>query len=211
MTEAELEFREFFAAEYGRLRGLGYLLTSDWAEAEELAQDALVRTNRAWGWVRRHDRPSAYARKVLVNRHRSLLRRAKVEARHLAGRRVEETYLIGPVQLVTSVLEEFYNPAPNTWKDGTYEDGGDLSRAFTRRPEGRQSRGSFPGGQALVRTDLQAGRWRTTQWHIAWPYRCQPGVRCPALPGPSPAISITAPRCIDRSRPSRLMVEEILR
>lgn len=40
MTEAELEFREFFAAAYGRLRGLGYLLTSDWAEAEELAQDA---------------------------------------------------------------------------------------------------------------------------------------------------------------------------
>jgi hypothetical protein len=30
-------------------------------------------------------------------------------------------------------------------------------------------------------------------------------------PGPSPAIPITAPRCIDRSKPSRLMVEEILR
>ncbi|HEV3012244.1 MAG TPA: SigE family RNA polymerase sigma factor [Actinomycetota bacterium] len=90
MTEAEWEFREFFAAEYGRLRGLGYLLTSDWAEAEELAQDALVRTYRVWPRVRRHERPGAYARKVLLNRHRSLLRRAKVEARHLAGRRVEE-------------------------------------------------------------------------------------------------------------------------
>jgi RNA polymerase sigma-70 factor (sigma-E family) len=92
VTEAELQFREFFAAEYGRLRGLGYLLTSDWGEAEELAQDALVRTYRAWGRVRRHDRPSAYARKVLVNRHRSLLRRAKVEARHLASRRTDEAY-----------------------------------------------------------------------------------------------------------------------
>ena len=68
MTEAELEFREFFAAEYGRLRGLGYLLTSDWAEAEELAQDALVRTYRVWPRVRRHERPGAYARKVLLNR-----------------------------------------------------------------------------------------------------------------------------------------------
>ena len=87
---AELEFREFFAAEYGRLRGLGYLLTSDWAQAEELAQDALVRTYRAWSRVRRSERPGAYARKVLVNRHRSLLRRAAVEARHLAGRRSEE-------------------------------------------------------------------------------------------------------------------------
>ncbi len=92
-------------------------------------------------------------------------------------------HLVGPVQLVTSVLEEFYNPAPNTWKDGSYEDGGNLSRAFTRRPEGRQSRGSFPGDRRWFRTDLQAGRWRTTQWHIAWPYRCQPGVRCPALLG----------------------------
>ena len=90
MTGAELQFREFFAAEYGRLRGLGYLLTSDWAEAEELAQDALVRTYRAWSRVRRHDRPGAYARKALVNRHRSLLRRARVEARNLAGRRGEE-------------------------------------------------------------------------------------------------------------------------
>ena len=90
MTGAELQFREFFAAEYGRLRGLGYLLTGDWAQAEELAQDALVRTFRAWSRVRQHERPGAYARKVLVNRHRSLLRRAAVEAWHLAGRRVDE-------------------------------------------------------------------------------------------------------------------------
>ena len=31
MVAGELQFREFFAAEFGRLRGLGYLLTSDWA------------------------------------------------------------------------------------------------------------------------------------------------------------------------------------
>jgi RNA polymerase sigma-70 factor, ECF subfamily len=99
---AELEFREFFAAEYGRLRGLGYLLTSDWAQAEELAQDTLVRTYRAWPRVRRSQRPGAYARKVLVNRHRSLLRRAAVEARHLAGRRPEEAVQpdLGPDGLV---------------------------------------------------------------------------------------------------------------
>ncbi|MGH2813736.1 MAG: sigma factor, partial [Actinomycetota bacterium] len=59
MDGAELEFREFFAAEYGRLRGLGFLLTSDWAQAEELAQDALVRTYRAWPRVCRHERPGA--------------------------------------------------------------------------------------------------------------------------------------------------------
>ena len=78
MTEAEWEFREFFAAEYGRLRGLGYLLTSDWAEAEELAQDALVRTYDAWPRVRRQDRPGAYARKVLVLRYHEDLPEAEV-------------------------------------------------------------------------------------------------------------------------------------
>ena len=101
VTGAEWEFREFFAAQYGRLRGLGFLLTGDWAQAEELAQDALVRTYRAWPRVRRHERPGAYVRKVLLNRHRSLLRRAAVEARHLAGRRVEEAC---PAELGTDGL-----------------------------------------------------------------------------------------------------------
>jgi hypothetical protein len=59
VTGSEGQFREFFAAEYGRLRGLGYLLTGDWAQAEELAQEALVRTYQVWPRVRRHDRPGA--------------------------------------------------------------------------------------------------------------------------------------------------------
>jgi DNA-directed RNA polymerase specialized sigma24 family protein len=79
-----VEFREFFAAQYERLCWLGLLLTGDQAEAEELAQEALVRT--WWRWaVRRPNDPAAYARKVLVNRRRSLLRRAGVEARFLAS------------------------------------------------------------------------------------------------------------------------------
>ena len=89
-------------------------------------------------------------------------------------------HLAAPVQLVTDVLEEFYNPAPNAGKDGTYEDSTELPRTVMRRPEGLQSRGSFPEGNRWFRTDLQAGRWRTTQWHISWPYRCEPGV--PARP-----------------------------
>jgi RNA polymerase sigma-70 factor (sigma-E family) len=85
----DLEFREFFAGQFGRLRRFGFWLTGDWAQAEELAQEALVRTYRRWRWVRRYDRPEDYARKVLLNRHRSLLRRAVVEARYLAHSRPE--------------------------------------------------------------------------------------------------------------------------
>ena len=76
------DFREFFAQHYERLCRLGFLLTGDPAQAEELAQDALVRTWRRWRLVGRPDNPETYARKVLVNRHRSLLRRALVEARY---------------------------------------------------------------------------------------------------------------------------------
>jgi RNA polymerase sigma factor (sigma-70 family) len=76
------QFPEFFASQYGRLRRLGFLLTGDWAEAEELAQETLVRVWWRWTLVRGHQHPEAYARKVLVNWHRSLLRRLRLEARH---------------------------------------------------------------------------------------------------------------------------------
>jgi RNA polymerase sigma-70 factor (TIGR02960 family) len=83
------QFPEFFTSQYGRLRRLGFLLTGDWAQAEDLAQEALVRVYWRWSLVRRQAHPEAYARKVLVNRHRSLLRRLRLEARHARQTRVE--------------------------------------------------------------------------------------------------------------------------
>jgi RNA polymerase sigma-70 factor (sigma-E family) len=84
------DFLEFFAGEFWPLRRVGFLLTGDWDQAEELAQEAMARTWAVWPRVRSYDRPAAYARKVLVNRHRSLLRRALVEARHLVASRPQE-------------------------------------------------------------------------------------------------------------------------
>jgi RNA polymerase sigma-70 factor (sigma-E family) len=83
------QFPEFFTSQYGRLRRLGFLLTGDWAQAEDLAQESLVRVYWRWSLVRRQAHPEAYARKVLVNRHRSLLRRLRLEARHARQTRVE--------------------------------------------------------------------------------------------------------------------------
>jgi RNA polymerase sigma-70 factor (sigma-E family) len=79
----DAEFRDFFASQYERLCWLGLLLTGSRAEAEDLAQEALVRTWWRWQLVRRPDDPERYVRKVLVNRQRSLLRRALREARAL--------------------------------------------------------------------------------------------------------------------------------
>jgi DNA-directed RNA polymerase specialized sigma24 family protein len=82
MATDEREFLDFFADQYWPLRQVGFLLTGDWHEADELAQEAMARTYAVWGRVRQRERAAAYARKVLVNRYRSLARRARVEARH---------------------------------------------------------------------------------------------------------------------------------
>jgi len=74
------------------LRRVGFVRTGSWHESEELAQDAFAGTYAAWGRLRRPDRAAAYARKALVNRHRSLLRRAVVEARHALTQRPEDRY-----------------------------------------------------------------------------------------------------------------------
>jgi RNA polymerase sigma-70 factor (sigma-E family) len=86
----DAEFRDFFASQYDRLCWLGLLLTGSRAEAEDLAQEALVRTWWRWQLVRRPDDPERYVRKVLVNRQRSLLRRALRETRALAWSRPQE-------------------------------------------------------------------------------------------------------------------------
>jgi len=90
MAGDDREFLDFFADQFWPLRRVGFLLTGDWDQAEELAQEAMARTFAAWSRVRGYDRPAAYARKVLVNRHRSLLRRAVVEARHALTSRPQD-------------------------------------------------------------------------------------------------------------------------
>jgi RNA polymerase sigma-70 factor (sigma-E family) len=92
MAADEREFLDFFADQYWPLRRVGFLLTGDWHEADELAQEAMARTYAAWGRVRQRERAAAYARRVLVNRYRSLARRARVEARHLLADRPQDRY-----------------------------------------------------------------------------------------------------------------------
>jgi RNA polymerase sigma-70 factor (sigma-E family) len=98
------QFPEFFVSEYGRLCRLGFLLTGDWAEGEELAQETLVRIYWRWSLVRCQEHPEAYARKVLVNRYRSLLRRLRLEARH-AGRERAEALDLGSREELLVVRE----------------------------------------------------------------------------------------------------------
>jgi RNA polymerase sigma-70 factor (sigma-E family) len=66
-------FAEFVAQRSQRLLRTAYLLTRDWAYAEDLLQTALV---RAWSvWSRIEDDPEPYVRRVLINSYFSWWRR----------------------------------------------------------------------------------------------------------------------------------------
>jgi RNA polymerase sigma-70 factor (sigma-E family) len=71
------DFDEFVRRSSGSLLRTGYLLAGDRGHAEDLLQDALLRTARNWRTARAA--PEAYARRVLVNltrdRWRALKRR----------------------------------------------------------------------------------------------------------------------------------------
>ena len=67
------EFDEFVVTRSSRLLRTAYLLTRDWALAEDLLQTALA---KSWfAWSRLDDDPEPYVRKILVNTYASWWRR----------------------------------------------------------------------------------------------------------------------------------------
>jgi RNA polymerase sigma-70 factor (sigma-E family) len=67
------DFDEFVVTRSSRLLRTAYLLTRDWALAEDLLQTALAKSWFAWG--RLTDDPEPYVRKILVNTYASWWRR----------------------------------------------------------------------------------------------------------------------------------------
>jgi RNA polymerase sigma-70 factor (sigma-E family) len=79
------EVAALFHAHYPGMVRVGYLLTGDRALAEELAQEAFVRTWRRWDQIRSTETAAAaYVRATVVNLARMSLRRRVVELRHRA-------------------------------------------------------------------------------------------------------------------------------
>jgi RNA polymerase sigma-70 factor (sigma-E family) len=59
-------FEAFVAAGLPRLLGYAHALSGDQRVAEDLVQEALVRTGVAWSRVRRKDRPDAYVKTTIL-------------------------------------------------------------------------------------------------------------------------------------------------
>jgi RNA polymerase sigma-70 factor (sigma-E family) len=60
-------FARFVAARERALQRTAWLLTGDWALAEDLVQTSLVRAWPRWERIRRDDDPEIYVRRVMVN------------------------------------------------------------------------------------------------------------------------------------------------
>jgi RNA polymerase sigma-70 factor (sigma-E family) len=66
-SRSRQEFDQFVVDSVDGLLRAAYLIAWDFAEAEDLVQECLLRVARRWPRVRAMEYPAAYARKVLVN------------------------------------------------------------------------------------------------------------------------------------------------
>jgi RNA polymerase sigma factor (sigma-70 family) len=81
--EVGLSFEEFFGAEHERLFQAVYLLGGDAHEADDIAQEALMRAYERWDDVRTMDSPVGYVYRTALNLYRSRLRKVAVRARRV--------------------------------------------------------------------------------------------------------------------------------
>jgi RNA polymerase sigma factor (sigma-70 family) len=74
-------FDAFFDANYERLGKALYLVTGDPVQAEDLAQDAMLRVYERWDRVAGMASPTGYLYRTALNLHRSAVRRTRVRLR----------------------------------------------------------------------------------------------------------------------------------
>lgn len=67
MKDGMTEFAEFVEDRQRALQRSAWLLTGDWALAEDLVQTALSRVWPRWHRITRRDDPEIYVRKVILN------------------------------------------------------------------------------------------------------------------------------------------------
>jgi RNA polymerase sigma-70 factor, ECF subfamily len=78
-----LGFEAFYVTHHRRVVGLGYALTGSWSTAEDVAQEAFLRTYERWETISAYERPDVWVRTVAANLARSRWRRLGTELRAL--------------------------------------------------------------------------------------------------------------------------------
>jgi RNA polymerase sigma-70 factor (sigma-E family) len=106
---------ELFNRDHLHLCRLATLLLSDPARAEEVVQEAFLRTFSGWAGIRDPDRVDAYIRRAVVNLCRSGLRSRRVErtGNEAAWRRVDAgAGVAGPDSVAVAVLDAVQSLPP---------------------------------------------------------------------------------------------------
>ena len=77
-SSSDEEFDGFMRGRWPAMVRLAYGLTGDAGHAEDVAQSAFARAYASWGRVRRAGDPDAYVRKIVINEHRNLFRKRRI-------------------------------------------------------------------------------------------------------------------------------------
>ncbi|MGI8523021.1 MAG: SigE family RNA polymerase sigma factor [Nocardioides sp.] len=89
-TTRDADFSAYLAARQASLLRTAYLLTGDRHQAEDLTQTAFAKLYLSWDKVRDRDSIDGYVKRILVNEHNSLWRRAW-KRREVAVERMPES------------------------------------------------------------------------------------------------------------------------
>lgn len=96
VLDSAAEFDSFYERSYRRVLAIAVAATGNWADAEELVQDAYATAHRRWSTVAGYDDPVAFVCRVVLNRSASRWRRKARELKAVTrlGHRGAETSTI---------------------------------------------------------------------------------------------------------------------
>jgi RNA polymerase sigma-70 factor, ECF subfamily len=95
-----IDFESFYVDTGRRMLSLAYSLTGNWADAEDLVQDAFAAAHRKWSVVGCYEDPAAWVRRVITNRAVSRWRRLSHELnvrQRIAARAVQTSTAAEPI------------------------------------------------------------------------------------------------------------------
>ena len=93
LTARDADFSSYMHARQASLLRTAYLLTGDRHTAEDLVQTAFAKLYLSWEKVQSRDSVDAYVRRILVNEHNSLWRRAWKRREHATDELPERPHL----------------------------------------------------------------------------------------------------------------------
>ncbi len=111
-ADRDAEFASYMAARQPSLLRTAYLLSGDRHTAEDLVQTALAKLYLSWDKVRDQQVIDGYVRRILVNEHNSLWRRAWKRREHASDALPDRAYADVPDDGLQAALWDFVQTLP---------------------------------------------------------------------------------------------------